>query len=540
MTIPKISYIDRLSDYTVEKILLKEKLAPTSTLPEKIEALKPEQLKIFVEKVIGSLTKEKKALDAIERFANILSTVKLEDATREKFPKLVSAIDTAEKMRTQAKQYLEIVNTRPPTTALKIKLGQAADFLLSVFEGLLNTLGLADLFDTSESPQAKANKILALGALISSVGAVLIPTIGLIPGFFVIVIVAILLVGLGHVYPKIRPMPTHIPGMDNWTKQYGEGDLHVSSQRAKEIERVVSALTPGEPVLLTGPSGVGKTELIKSLVRDVAQKKYLELQGKHFFYASAINLSAEKLEIIKRNMGRHKDNIIVVIDGLTADSALLSKLRDFPYLIGITENPEGVQFGTQIAIQGTTAEQTLAIIQAAALKHPNVLIQQGVLNKIVDASGPHQPKDALKLFNSCVHRTMRSQMSDLEKRVDECRNKILAAATQNMEGSNLPYEKQELHSLQDQLTTLEKQLKGEREKRAQFFFLREKLPKIKTAISRTTQHLNAKSSKRDQNIFLLLSHYFQPAFEKMLKDEASRLGLETEISEGQISSVLVN
>lgn len=548
--------LDKLHLNTLQHIKSKKIFDSAQALPKEIEALKPQDLKVFVDRVIASLAKEKNALAFVEHFAKLLSTVNLGKVAKIDFPEFQGVRKAAEQMKIQAKDYLEFTSNEPPSSTWSIKLCRAGDLIISLFEGFLESFGLTNLFDTNEDAQTKTKKIIALVAFIFAASAVLIPILGLSHGFLGIALIALLLVGTGQLYPLIRPMPVYIPDMENQTKKYWEGHLRISPQTVEESTVLASELGPRRPVILSGPSGVGKTELAKTFVRDVAREKYPHLKGKRCFYVNAVGLSADKLPIISRNMKRHRNNIIVIFDNLQdADPKLRNQLKlmlkdgaHFPNFIGLTTEPNFLSHGKVVELKGTSLEQTENIVRYAALQSPNVLIDHRALDTIAtkakETFGPDaiQPKAALTLLSSCVHKTSISQRSPLEHRVNTLREQVQSASKQRVIGSALsllPYgKKQEPDPQQEELTKLEESLATENKERATFFARREQLQKLKIAVHKNALKINDKSSKKEKDFFLLLSHYFLPAFEKSLKEEAKRLHLKTEINETLIDRVI--
>lgn len=560
----EISRNELLYSHTIQHI--QSPNVPSQKLSSQIRALSPEELKKFVDRVVQNITQQSQAFEALEKFSHLLSTISLEEATKIQFPALESAIQTAKQMKENGSLQLYSTQDSSPLSSARSKISELCDFASSVIEGSLEIFGLTSLFESA--PVDRVNKMILLFGLVTSISTILIPLLGPAYGILIMSGVALLLILAGRAYPSIRPMPKTLPHMENWSQQYREGKnrtiAHLND--AKFIADALAARqSTGKIPLIVGPSGVGKTTLVKSLIEGMELGKYPDLEGKVVHYVNAEKLKPESLDTISKEMGRHRKNIVLVFDNLDkafeTNGLLAAKMEEmlldadqFPFVIGISteegskgkfrERPALQRNIHRLSIQNPNEVQTQAILQHACLQHPEMMVDSKSLAKIhTDEKGLRPLGDSLRIFSKCVDRTSKTQRTPLENRVDALRQKILEQNHMkllHLDPFSLPYKRKEESSedLETELASLEADLKKEKEETRKFFALRKTRVAAKEKALALSREITEESSSEEKNLFLLLSHYFSPMLDQLLREEAERLHLKTELNEDLVQKVL--
>ena len=410
---------------TKETIQSKKKF--DTSLAEAIANLPQDRLPLFVGEVVAALAGEKKGVELMQQFGQMLAEIdpKLP-------PELENTKELLSKLQEEAKNYFELTKNDPPSTTMTVKMQHFLDTIISLLDGFLLSIGLSDIFDPSDDSATKSRKITLLLGLIFTVSAILIPLIGLTHGAIVIGAIALGVIAFGVIYPKIQPLPRHIfLPTDNWSFLYKWGDLKTSKVIPKELSDLTKKLKKDQPVLIHGPTGVGKTELIHSFVKKVEDGEVPHLKGKRIFYINAGAINPDKLQSISKNMGRHREELIVVFDNLNPkDTQVLSELKTmlegkthFPYFIGISTEKMLLNQGGTLAMASASEKSTKEILQETHLPEDVIdhlissthqKIQPGTALRILDEALPESEwKEALPQIKKALYElTLQAEEKD--------------------------------------------------------------------------------------------------------------------------------
>ncbi len=491
----------------------------------------------------------------------------------------VDAIAEAQRHFLEAQHYLA-QNNRNLSPSLRTRLSNTIDHMMGILENFVDAFGIASFFQPSKNEwhaNMKESKLMSLFYAFGSLSSILLPVLGAELAGACVGGALLSIAGLSLIFEKIRPPSTYLPRGDNWTREYRNGALEVGEARKPTLDRVakvlISAQTKKRFPLLIGPSGIGKTEVIKSLVEAIERGDYPELQGKTVVYFNTANLLQHYdgmgggntiLKQIRDRMGRHADRFILVFDEIhnlekRADDhspqilgEQLKTLLDpgshgYPYVIGLTtqedfdatiaRNRALVRRFEQIPVTRASSPETVGILQNAYLRHaPHLHLAPDALPHLaaaIPADAP-QPGRSLEVFARCLERASDSQETRLDRRIVDLRTQLDLAITGQAAGdrqANLPALEQQLATLEAEATVQEAALK-------KFYAQRRTWVEIKTETARTTLAVSKKATEQNQTALLLLQQLGRTLGER-LRTEATRLGIQTEITRALVDAELV-
>ncbi len=393
----------------------------------------PEALKGYLNKLCAELAKDAgDPLEVLQRCAGYIPLEMLQEASQ-----VGDALQVATNMLRQANFYHMARGSRSPTT--QARLERVRDTLVSVLDALLTGFGVADFFKPSESAfhaDFKFQKIMMLMSLFTLLTATLLPMLGVTTGASIVGGVMLLIAVLSIIWPHIRPPPSNLPSAENWSAQIQSGTLVPSSGRKVITSEMRQALKGKSHLLLTGPSGIGKTQTAQAFTQRVVQGDFPELAGKKVFYFNAAELvsSADMfshqnsvLKRIEEAMGNNREDYILIIDEVHVaferheNNPFGDKFKTFldgmPYVIGLTTDAEYAahiltvkgtagarRFDTKISIKSTEEADTEAILNHFLVRTaPHALVAPDALKElIVKTKENPQPLSAMAILNKCL------------------------------------------------------------------------------------------------------------------------------------------
>ncbi len=456
-------------------------------------------------------------------------------------------------------------------------------------ESFLKSLGLIDLFKPVVGvydEETKSQKMILLSTLFSTLATTAIPLMGPIPGGLAVGGFFSLLIALSFLYPLWKPLPNYLPKIENWTEKYGMGILESGDIRKQLLDQIVESLKSSQydhsQVMLVGKPGVGKTELVKTLVQAIANGDYPEFKGYQVFYINAADLMSctdwvpktqSILSFFSDAFGRYRNQIIFVIDQMqiiasNENSAYLPEQlhgmfdrskESFPHVIGIaTESGfrelEKTQAGFSerfhcIPIQPMNNDETLHILRYTILKiSPEIFVDEDtlrlLLKKIREKFGDQavMPKFALRILSKCIQRASKDQKTNLEIEVRQLRKRLemLRLEKQGIYFKDPSFGSKDslIEGLQKELLEKEKKLASEKKQAALFFERRDLLLEMRRKVYDLALKISSFSSEKEIKSFLLLSYFMIPSLEKELEKEALLLGLHLGIDASLIDEVI--
>lgn len=196
----------------------------------------------------------------------------------------------------------------------------------------------------------EAAQILAAYATLVATPLQLISVI--VPHVSSISVACLIVAGIGavlalslEVYSKyLQPPPVHLDYCTNLTEMAKRGELEKTKPRFKlvnELRHKLEAANSGSIPVLCGPSGAGKTEIVKAFAREAASddssgewKKWKDatvyLLNTAELLAGGLLTSSDKLKLLKNRIAsRHKGKVIIALDEhqAAAEKALQCLLR---------------------------------------------------------------------------------------------------------------------------------------------------------------------------------------------------------------------
>ena len=486
--------------------------------------LSSSQVREMVRSVALSVTQKKEACKAVDFLSKNLPLKLLEDA---------AGVDFLH----AAKDFLRTFHCFLPQVQ-KMGVGNSLRSSFHSFfvalESFLKSLGLIDLFKPvigTHDVETKGHQMILLTTLFSTLTTTLIPLLGPVTGGAAIGGAFVFLMTLSAFYPLWRPLPNYLPKVENWTEKYTMGVLETGDIRRELLDQIVGALKSSKQdhsqVMLIGKSGVGKTELVKTLVQAIASGDYPEFKGCQVFYINTADLLSETSWVPKAHsilsffsdaIDGYRDRIIFVFDqmhlacqmdpkSLLAEqfNTMFDRSKEFfPHVIGITTGSDFRELHKThpsfsgrfqcIPIEATNDEETLHILQSILAKHaPEILVEEKtfkvLLEKTRAAFGKEasMPKSAVRILSQCMQRASKDQKSAVES-----------------------------------------------EAKALFFARRELLLEMK----RRSLKMSSGSSDKEKKAFLLFSRMICPILEKELRNTALLLGFKAGIDEALIDQVI--
>ncbi len=576
MSVGSVSNTASLDAPVVAKTSIVKDFWKSRSLERDLQGLSSEQLHQWIQDAVSVLPMRSESFLALERMSKAISWKALEQAIGVNdvvFQALLSGLHD---------QMHSLIQTELPCKRGSFK-GRVVDWVSAwpqVLDNFLNAFGILDFFQMSDNPdqiEHKRTKLLTVFPLISIATVGFVSGVSVVSGAMISVGGCVLLALLSYLHSQFRSFPKSLPKAENWTEKCRQGDLDTVAIRRPIVDEIARGLNVGRKmrqfVMLTGKSGAGKTEVVKSLVHALERGVYPELKGKTVFYVNMANLLNNTESNIPGNrifsylsdlMGRHRDRIILVIDGIELayhpdiESLLGDQLKammdfpdeKFPYVVGITTGHNRLMKTSsryqslaarslQVQVDDLKDHEMLELLQCSLMKlAPHVTVEAPGLDvlvqKIKQVFGNRvcMPAVALSILARCIHKLEGSQLKLFSEKIHKQRNTIQHLYRERMlklpddvlrltlEQSGVAMEK-ELKALEQEFLAVQQQMSDLQSARCVLFEMKKALFKIASE--------GVSISDKQKVLFVLLGLYWAPLTKHRLQQESARLGVAFEI-----------
>ena len=553
----------------------------TEQLAVDISALSHLQLqKILEEFFEGLAARGEDPLTEITAVAKCLPTHALQNMIKTLYPSSRQALKTAKKMVGEARYYLEARKLAQPT--LHARALTVLDTFISIVDSVLAAFGVADFFKPADGSSFQAEfkfqKIMMLIAFFTLLTSTLLPLLGVTTGASIVGGALLLVAVLSVLWPHIRPLVTHLPHAENWTRQVQMKQLWTSGGRKIAVREIAEALMERRHPLVIGPSGIGKTQTIIAFVEAIERGDFPELKGKRVFYFNTADfvgnhdLFSGRNDILKKIneiIGRHREDVILVFDEIhlayqsNDKSAIGEQLKtfldekpenSFPYVIGLTtieeyyrdiykDNSAADRRFVKVEISNTDFLDTQAILNKYMLqKAPEIIVDPAALSYLINQTqNMPQPLTAKRILEQCVTRAKIVQSKKSTKleglktqlEAEYARGAVLGHALLAEENAHL----QLVDQLEKQLKQLQREIEQEKQHVEQLNRTKEHLVHAKEQKYETALQVAARKVEKT-NQFLLLKYFVERALEKEVRKKSAALGAKCVIDKEMIDAVL--
>ncbi len=499
-------------------------------------------------------------MDTIHQLAEEIPLELLEKAVQTAFNHKSSAQKLAQSMIGQAQFF--VAARHPPTPSCQARMRDLGDKILGLFDNLFWAFGISEFFKPSENDQhadAKFQKIVMLISFFTLMTSTILPLLGITTGSSVVAGILIFFCVMSLIWPKIRPFSTHLPEAENWSKQVRMGEMIAPLGRKEAVDRIRDALNQRQPVMIVGPSGIGKTIAVQALTAAIEQGKSPELAGKEVIYFNMADLishydySGYRNTILKRISAAGIHNYIPVIDnllkaykpheGTDVGSQLRTFLDDkpensFKFFIGIaeleeyaewaatSEASEGRRFDNVVYVRDTSIENTLAILRRHILQEaPYALVEKGALEFLYESTkdkGP-LPLFPLQILKRCITKISQTQKTPLAQKRDHEESKLLEAHSEGaVSGDEVVSTK--IDTCENHLKVVQEKFDPQKKDADLVAAARNALIKVREAKFQAV--LDTVSSEENQNKlteFLLLKYFFERHLEEAIRTTSQKI-----------------
>lgn len=511
---------------------------------------------------------------AFKRLSDLLTLQQIEAAIMTEYPTFESALKAAKDLSSYGKYYLDIKHPEKVSSIINEILNTIIWGIELAIDTLLESFGINELLNDSERAfdsharlQSTLQIIAAISAMVA-IGATLTGSAvigGVLAGIGFITACA----ALGLYLKFLKPAPRTIKGCENLTALAAAGKIDAVEGRQRYIDMVAAAIISGmeKPKthpLLIGPSGVGKTEIIKGFAKCVADGRYPKLVGKQVFSINMAELAVEKrnnlgqsfdLESIKKKIKHRSKDVILFLDELHEsakgsnngnlaervktlldDQDCIGSTTAKEYAQHILTNPALARRFKIIPIDPLNRDQTLAVMNNSVLKERYLITTSEVIEYVYDRTLKAFPDKPQPFMSSRILRQAINQAKEVEttrltleiEQREAAIDKNLSSGLLESYSTLLAHDAQqkaraeENTRLYTEIEELKVKLVREKAHQAVVQEMIEKMDMQKENLSRLLKTINAKAANkkdvsRELKAFALKTTYLNQAGQELLK-----------------------
>lgn len=533
------------------------------------------------------------------RLSKLLTLEQIEAAIRTEYPTFENALGAAKELVSYARYYNDLNHTPATKHAINRMIAKVLFAIESTLDTMLRLFGFYQFqrdIDNDFEAQHRLQAMLAVFSYLSTLVTLAITLAGsFLTGLAIAGAGLIAGAALLAVYQKwLKPAPRSIKGFTNLTTKARGGQLSgdMVGGRQRYLDEIAAALIasdqkPKTHPLLIGPTGVGKTELMRAFACAVAEGRYPALKNKQVFYINTADLassgrgsffeSSVTLDVIKERLkGREKD-VILIFDEIhqacrgIIQSNLGERMKtlldgEFPYVIGGTTDVEFARYVNealarrfkQIPIEPTNKDQTLAILNKILLRHPGLQATSEAIEAAYELTKQHfpdkpQPYMACRILSQAISKVKARLASKLKSELEEARAsleknqamRLRKQGTQLLPGhSDNAALETENRKIRKRIEDLQKRYGQENKQVEQLKRLNEQLQTSKEELLKNSLAIDKSGSKKVRPLlkeFVENSYYLHVAWDQAVKTQMADIPsaridktLIQEIVEGEV------
>jgi len=311
-----------------------------------------EKLDEFLQSLVFQCLKQGK--NKIHQYAlSLISFDKLESILESKGDGFGEELQTVKDLASTVSKYYKEPQGSKAKKSFLLEIKRSFSFVLNFIPNVINTFMIAfSLYDIGKDPQSAWEasalldvyyKFIMIPAAIVVVLNCILPPLGLGIYGIAAAIVLVLLVALVIYVKWLRPCPNRLPHCTNLTEDSRLGHLAPVVGREDEIGKLVNLFSNldnnlSRHAILVGPSGVGKTEIVKGLAQKIAEGKDIpkSLRNKKIFVINTASLVqggmygyADQLTYLMNRVKGYENEVIFFFDEIQAALKEKSCLSDF-------------------------------------------------------------------------------------------------------------------------------------------------------------------------------------------------------------------
>lgn len=398
--------------------------------------------------------------ECLQRLQQITAVIPMDQLRNALDP---GAVETARNELDKAITYLKQTQSKLSPT-LSYRLSAIGDGLIAAVDALFGTFGIADFCKPADGEfrnDFKTQRIMMLVSFFTILVTILVPVLGAEKCGLVVGVSLASLWTLSLIWPHVRPPRSDLPCEGrNLTKEVQQGLLVPIAGRETTLKKIGATLIDGRHVVLTAPSGTGKTETVIAYVQMVQMDPTHAHHGKKFILYSMGKLVEFKevfgggnnsLKQIDTAMGSYEDDYVLIGDELSAAMQKPNFAHDlkiylnnngrFRHFIGLLtteeytalklKDPAFANRFVEVPVTNTDETDTQTILSNKLLETPEAIIEPEAFQLIMpqkEDTSP-QPRTALDILKETIGITTKRNESPIKQKIERLDKQLTSLTT---------------------------------------------------------------------------------------------------------------